>query len=273
MKNEELSKCCQKMKFKGYIYPFIFSLMLLPALFSCSGRKSKAEHRDIIPAKDLVSILSEVHITDGLLTLPKSNNLYSDLDSLSVYVNIIEKHGYTKELMDRTMRFYFIKRPKELVKIYDKVLGKLSAMESRLLQFNPTLGDAGGNLWQGKPFYLFPDPSGKDSAWIELPVSYSRFYTLKFSITIFPDDQTIDPHLNLYFETTDTSKRKTRTYFPKITYIKDGQPHTYTTTLFMKELPPVKIKGWFVDLENQSPYLEKHFIVENIVLNTRTSSP
>ena len=260
------------MKFKGYIYPYVLFLLLLPAAISCSGRKNKAEHKDIIPEKDLVSILSEVHITDGLLSLQKIRNVNADLDSLSTYIKIIEKHGYTKELMDRTMRFYFIKRPKELIKIYDKVLGKLSAMESRLLQFNPTLGDAGGNLWQGKSFYFSPDASGKDTAWIELPITYSRFYTLKFTITISPDDQTIDPHLSIYFETTDASKRKTRTYFPKIFYLKDGQPHTYTTTLFMKELPPVTIKGWFVDKENQSPYFDQNFIVENIVLNTRASS-
>lgn len=259
------------MKLKGYLYMF-YLLLLYGAIISCSGRKSKAEHKNIIPEKDLISILADVHITDGLLTLPRISNLYSEMDSLAVYRSVVEKHGYTKEIMDRTMRFYFIKRPKELVKIYDKVLGKLSAMESRLLQFNPTLRSSGGNLWQGRSFYFFPGQSGKDTTWFDLPVTYSRYYVLKFTITVFPDDQTIDPHLNIFFETTNNENKKIRTYFPKIQYLKDGQPHTFTTTVSMKEMPPIRIRGWFVNHENQAPDLEKHFFIENIILTTRIIS-
>jgi hypothetical protein len=194
------------------------------------------------------------------------------MDSLAAYVNVIEKHGYTKEIMDRTMRFYFMKRPKELVRIYDKVLGKLSAMESRLLQFNPSLNDLSSNYWQGEQFYYFSGPNMTNTAGIDLIVLYSRFYTLNFTITVYPDDETIDPHLNMFFERTDPeNKTSTRTYFYKIKYIKDGQPHNYSIPIRIKEMPPVRIKGWFVNTENQHPGLKKHHFVDNISLNPRIS--
>ena len=216
------------MKFSGHIYLQAFLLVFISCSIACSGRKNKAEHRDIIPEKDLVAILADVHIADGLLSIPRINNLYANIDSLAAYNNVIEKYGYTKEIMDRTMRFYFIKRPKELIRIYDKVLGKLSAMESRLLQFNPTLDDASSNYWQGDQFYYFSGETWTDTVGINLVALYSRFYTLNFTITVYPDDETMDPHLNLFFETTDPEKKTSkRTYFPKIKYpFDDGVLHS-----------------------------------------------
>ena len=159
---------------------------------------------------------------------------------------------------------------KELIRIYDKVLGKLSAMESRLLQFNPTLDDISSNYWQGEQFYYFSGETGTDTAGIDLVVLYSRSYTLNFTITVYPDDETIDPHLNLFFEAANPAKgTSNRTYFPNIRYLKDGQPHSYSIPLRIKEMPPIRIKGWFVNPENQYPGLKKHYFVENISLNPR----
>ncbi|NMC37464.1 MAG: DUF4296 domain-containing protein [Bacteroidales bacterium] len=258
------------MKFSANIYLLAILFALVSCSVACSGRKNKAEHRDIIPERDLVAILADLHIADGLLSIPRINNLYANIDSLAAHVNVIEKHGYTKEAMDRTMRFYFIKRPKELIRIYDKVLGKLSAMESRLLQFNPTLNDISSNYWQGEPFYFFSGETATDTSGINMVVLYSRFYTLNFTITVYPDDETIDPRMNLFFEATGPAKGTiNRTYFPEIKYLKDGQPHSYSIPVRIKEMPPIRIKGWFVNQENQYPGLKKHYFVENISLNPR----
>ena len=100
------------------------------AAVSCSGRRSKAEHKDIIPVDDLTSILTDSYLADGLLAIPEIRYKFNDGDTLQSYIDIVEDHGYTKDDMDRTMRYYFIRKPKKLVKIYDKVLGDLSEMES-----------------------------------------------------------------------------------------------------------------------------------------------
>jgi len=123
---------------------------------SCSGRKKKLDSSNLIPEKDLVSILTDIYITDGLLPLPKIHSRFIVLDTVSTYHQIILNHGYSKETMDKTMKYYFYRNPKRLVKIYDEVLGKLSKMES--LAEKEVLLKAGhiDNYWSGKEFYYFP---------------------------------------------------------------------------------------------------------------------
>ncbi len=248
-----------------YILPLIITISLLAG--ACSGRKSKAAHRGIIPETQLITILAEVYMADGLLSLPYINYLYSDRDSLSTYTDIIEKHGYSKEMMDQTMRFYFMKRPKKLIKIYDKVLGRLSEMESRVDRELPYPGAFEGNLWQGKTSYYFPDHTGSDTAWFETPISYPGTFYFRFTLTIYPDDQTTRPRAGIFFHTNDTTGSEKRTYVSTFPYLKDGRPHTYDVIIPLGRTVPVTLSGWFIDLENQSPFREFHYRVDNIILS------
>jgi hypothetical protein len=250
---------------RRYILPVLIIFSILA--FSCAGRKNKAVHKDIIPEKDLISILTDVHIADGLLALPKINYIYLSGDTLTSYIDIIEKHGYTKDQMDRTMRFYFIKRPKKLVKIYDKVLGTISEMESRVTKELPAFyANKEVNVWPGKQFYSIPDFRGQDTAWFDFPVDFAGAYILKFSMTIFPDDQSAKPQSGVYFLHSDSTGYEKRIYFPPVNYIKDGRPHNYEITL-KQDLPaPLRLRGWFVDQEDQAPFIERHIFVDNIDL-------
>lgn len=253
---------------RRYILPVLITFSVLA--FSCAGRKNKAEHKDIIPEKDLISILTDVHIADGLLALPHINYLYSTGDTLSSYIDIIEKHGYTKDQMDRTMRFYFIRRPKKLVKIYDKVLGTISELESRVNKEIPAFyGAREVNVWPGKPSYSSPGPPDKDTDLFDFPVDFVGMYNLKFTLTIYPDDQSVDPHAGVYFLHTDSAGNDKRIYFPQVPYLKDGLPHNYNFLLKQYLPAPLRIRGWFVDQENQAPFIERHVIVENISLSRK----
>ncbi len=250
---------------KRYILPALIAFSVLA--FSCAGRKNKAERRDIIPEKDLISILTDVYIADGLLALPKVNFLFSSGDTLSNYLDVIRKHGYTKGQMDRTMRFYFIKRPNKLVEIYDKVLGTISEMESRTSKELPAFYSTREvNAWPGKQFYSSPGPRGKDTAWFDFPFDFTGIYNLKFTLTIYPDDQSVNPHAAIYFLHSDSTGNEKRIYFPEFPYLKDGRPHNYSI-LLKQDLPvPLRLRGWFVDQENQTPFIERHILVENISL-------
>ena len=84
--------------------------------------------------------------------------MFSSLDSILSYIYIIENHGYSKEIMDKTMKYYFIKNPKKLIKIYDQVLGILSEMESLVEKEAVLTAVHIKNLWTGEEFYSFPDP-------------------------------------------------------------------------------------------------------------------
>jgi hypothetical protein len=242
----------------------LFALLVLTG--SCTGRKNTAEHKNIIPEKDLTSILREVHLADGLLSIPEIRYIFTKSDTLKSYIDIIEKYGYTKPQMDRTMRYYFVRRPKKLIKLYDKVLGQLSEMDSRVDKELKNYGARQMNIWPGKEFYLFPDPSGKDSARVNYLSGLNGTLYLKFTLTIYPDDQSADPVMGLYFSKADSTGKEKRSRFSTIPYIKDGHPHDYKISIVQNLTGPLRLKGWFIDQENSSPHREFHHRVENIIL-------
>jgi hypothetical protein len=234
---------------------------------SCSSRKNKLDRSNLIPKKELVSILTEIHITDGLFSVPRIRSTYSSLDSTSTYFKILKNHGYTKETMDKTMKYYFIKNPKELIRIYDQVLGILSERES-LIQKELLLTETRkGNSWTGKEYYSYPDPSGLDSSIFDLTLNKKGTYTLSFIATLSPDDQSCNPRITSYLchpDSVETGKRK---YIQSIRYIKDGQPHPYSIKLVIPENTILHLRGWFYDFDNNPGEWGKHAIIENISLS------
>jgi hypothetical protein len=233
---------------------------------SCSRRKHKLDRSGLIPDKELVSILTDVYIADGLISIPKVHNWFSSLDSLSSYLSIIEKHGYSKEIMDKTLKYYFIRNPKKLIKIYDQVLGILSEMESRFEREAAIFDSHFNNMWAGKEYYSIPDLKGTDSAGFDLSLVNPGFYTLTFNATLFPDDQSVNPRLMIYSCHSDSIETGRRQYIRTMEYIKDGQPHQYTIIYQLPGNTKVRLRGWLYNFENNPFILERHAIFENISL-------
>lgn len=237
---------------------------------SCTSRRNKLDHKNMIPDKDLVSILTDIHLADGLLTNQKIRRWYLSSDSTSTYFKIIEKYGYTKEEMDKTMKYYFIKKPKKLIKIYDQVLGKLSKMETILEKESMLSEIQEGDLWPGKNFYMFPDPSGDDSAHFDVIVNRIGIYTLQFTAILFPDDQSLKPHVTAYSCNPDSIDTGKRHYIRELDYIKDGQPHTYKLIFKALGNSNFRFRGQLFAFDNNIAEGQKHVIFENIsLLSTR----
>jgi hypothetical protein len=249
----------------GFLILIIITLMT----GSCSSRKNKPDKKNLIPEKELVSMLVDIHIADGLLVLPKINFWASSLDSITTYCQVIESHGYTKEIMDKTMKYYFLNNPKKLNKIYDQVLWILSKMESKVEKESVILLAHISNLWTGKDFYSIPSVSGNDSTFFDIKLDRSGTYTLSFSATLFPDDQSVNPGPNVYSSSPDSLDTGKTQSLKSIKYLKDGRPHTYKMNLNVPENKIRHLRGWLYDFDN-SPYgIEKHIKIENISLTFR----
>ena len=261
------------MKTDHRISSLIFVLFLTLTVIissSCSSRRDKSEHKNLIPEKDLIKILTDIHIADGLLRLPRINYLYSRSDSISPYIEIIESHGYTKELMDKTIRYYFIRHPKRLIRMYDKVLGNLSEMEAVIDKEIPKVITKVENIWPHySSCYFFSSSGSPDTAWIDFPISFYGTYNLQFTLTLYPDDESIKPVCGIFLSRTDSTGHENRIYFPTTVYLKDGQPHRYNIFINNNLQAPLRIKGWFIDRECTSPYLNYHFRIDDIVLSRR----
>ena len=247
--------------------PAFYILILLSLLGgSCSCNRNNHDNAKIIPEKDLISILIDVHITDGLLSLQKIRDQYASFDSTSNYISVIEKHGYTKKSMDKTLESYFLNNPTKLIKIYDKVLGILSERES-LIEKEILLEEGHReNLWKGKAVYLFPNTSGNDSSSFDITIGKQGTYTLSFSATIFPDDQSVNPRITAYSCRKDSLTTGKKDYFKTINYIKDGQSHSYSFIIRVPENTILQLRGSLFDFDDNPAVCEKHAWFQNIFL-------
>jgi hypothetical protein len=247
-------------------FAFILLIILSILTGSCTSRKNKLDKKNLIPEKELISLLTDIHIADGLLELPSVNKWASALDSISSYYQVIEKHGYTKETMDKTMKYYFLKEPKKLNKIYDQVLGILSEMEARAGKDFSLEKTRISNLWKGKDFYASPSLSDYDSTKFDMTLYKKGVYTLSFTATVFPDDQSVRTSATGMISSPDSIETVSNKYEKTIYFLKDGRPHNYYLNFFVFKYPVSHLSGWFYDFDNRSYGLIRHFIIENISL-------
>jgi hypothetical protein len=91
------------------------AILLLPV--NCTDKETK----DLIPEKSFSSIISEIYLANGLIITPEVKETFSGRDTAQIYYDIIESHGYTKEQMETTLRYYFFKNPKKMIRIYNPI--------------------------------------------------------------------------------------------------------------------------------------------------------
>ena len=242
----------------------IISIVISVIAGSCESKEEKQERGEIIPKDDLISILADVYIADGLLTVPKIHSMFVSIDSLASYDQIVKLHGYSKEAMDNTMQYYFVKKPKKLIEIYDQVLAVLSEMESIIEKEALPYGDNQAELWKGEKFYIFPDPSGKDSANFSFELNDPGIYSLTYSVTLFPDDQTFNPRTTAYTVHVDSVGTGKRRNISTYGFIKDGHRHTYVVIIRISK--PLSLNGSLYDYDNNPDEWGKHAIIDSIYL-------
>ncbi len=238
-------------------------LFLISFLFSCERGVKKEK---LIPVNDLVDLLTEMYIADGLLAVPPIRAIYSYRDSTSNYIDIITRHGFSKSRMDNTIRYYFENKPDKLENIYDQVLTKLNEKQALLEKEAPPGLDLASNLWTGKEQIEVPESGITDSAWFTIPVKDTGNYYLEFTTVIYADDQSLNPKVTVFFWRDDSTKTGYRIYWPETTLISDGKRHNYTITGRNSDTTITHINGLLLDCDPQKGRWVKHARVENINL-------
>ena len=247
---------------------FVFLILVIMSVMagSFSSRKNNIDKKNLIPEKEMISVLTDIYIADGLLAIPSINSKYFLLDSITAYTQVIQKHGYTKEMMDKTMKYYYIAEPKKLIRIFDQVQSILSEMDSRVEKESIIFLAHISNQWPGKDFYSLPSLKGNDSTRFDVILPKSGYYNLTFSVTLYPDDQSVNPRPTAYTTPIDSIESGKKVYAKYINYLKDGRPHTYNLNFHIPENKIRHLRGWLYDFDNTSPGLEKHIKIENITL-------
>ena len=110
----------------------IILTLLFLFLYSCTQSEQKIQKSELIPAKDLVPVLTDLHLANGLLSISEIRNYYNDMDSLGQYSSILESYGYSLEQLNNTIEYYS-SYPEALNEIYEKVITQLSEMEVEIM--------------------------------------------------------------------------------------------------------------------------------------------
>ena len=105
--------------------------LLFLFLCSCTQPEQKFQKSELIPAKYLVPVLTDLHLADGLLSISEIRKDYNDMDSLGQYVSILESYGYSLEQLNNTIEYYS-GDPETLNEIYEEVITQLSEMEVKI---------------------------------------------------------------------------------------------------------------------------------------------
>jgi hypothetical protein len=243
----------------------LFFLIIPLIFFSCSGNREKIKRSQRIPPKEVVSILTDIYIDDGFLSSPASYGKFSVTDSSYNHIAIIKKHGYTKDQMDKTIKYYFIRDPKKLIKIYDDVLARLSEIQSRLEAEKPTILIPSSNLWTGQRSFLVPETGTTNSVNFSIAVKDTGMYELTLTAVVFKDDQSLNPRINVFFWHADTTKTGVRDNWNTVDLPKDGLRHNYTLSKRLTDTTFTHFNGWLLYNDTQTGRWEKHARIENII--------
>ncbi len=105
------------------------ALTLFVLLLGCKNRVPEY----VIPPKDMVPLLVDMHIADGLLGDTKYRAKIAQLDTTNLYDAILKRHGYTRQDLD-TSFFYYATDIDRFDAIYADVLERLNERETLLRQ-------------------------------------------------------------------------------------------------------------------------------------------
>ncbi len=106
-------------------------LIVTISFFSCTNEKKIPEY--VIPQEDMVDIIVDIHLTDGLLTLNHVRRKLAKKDTSNYYDKIFDQYGYTRADFDTSI-YYYSMNIDDYDNIYAEVLNRLNEMETELKQ-------------------------------------------------------------------------------------------------------------------------------------------
>lgn len=221
-----------------------FSLFLIGvALFS-----SCSSHSNIIPEKDMVTILYKMYLTDGSLTLSASPREIFGKDSIGYYDEIFKSMHYSSKQFSKSF-YYYLGKPDMLDGIYDKVILKLE-MENQTLDDSLKKPSKTQNLWNKTSVWNLSGQHSNEKIEFAIPITHKGVYTLKMVAFISPKDMTTN--LRMVVGTSPANNTPIdKLNNPQVEILKkENKTDTYTMTINIPDNKPTYIRGRILDFDN-----------------------
>ena len=105
---------------------FLLLSMMLVTLVGCST-KTEIKGKEFVPRDELVDMLVDLHLVDGITNDRKFYRAYEDVDSVDLLGPILEKYQVSQQMFDTTM-YEYSRYPEIFDQVYNDVLTKLNIM-------------------------------------------------------------------------------------------------------------------------------------------------
>jgi hypothetical protein len=260
---------------KGFLLYFVLSLLIAGG---CSTENHKIRKKEIIPEKDLIPILVDMHMANAMFSLSSLRVEYPGTDSLSNYRDILSQYGYQMGDFDNTL-IYYEKHMNELEAIYEQVMKRLQDIEREVRGGDLLIGSAPGqhntNIWTKQTEYHLPREGARNKIPFSVPVYKTGMYILSARIRLFRDDQSEDPTIHAYFWYDDGTTEGKQIPIKDQPLPKDNQIHQYTLSGTCNDSSITHLKGFLLDDKNKDTLYMKHADVLDIrvVFKPRQSTP
>ena len=108
-----------------------FIVIIYFILLACNTSQKELSEK-MLSEKKMISILSDVHLLKGKISVWRKTKAVSQLQEDSLFKLLYEKHDISKEILDSSLTYYTIKESDMLEQIYTEVLEQLKKQETDL---------------------------------------------------------------------------------------------------------------------------------------------
>lgn len=192
---------------------WLLSILACIIILSCNNKGATK----LIPRKDLVPLLVDLHITDAIALSSTIADQFGKLDSTLLYSTVMDRYGYTKDELFYTLNYYTDK-PEKLMEIYDEVFAELSAKsEEAKAEYNKYSSQNTRHVWRPKNnrFNIEGD-TAKYPVFEDISIDSLGTYIINLSIKLNKQDESVNPVLVAYYYNPENDIPGNREYFEKI---------------------------------------------------------
>ena len=250
-----------KINFLILVFIPIFSI-------SCIHHEGSIKRRNIIPEKDFITILEDIHLADAIISSPYLVSKHPGLDTLSNYRDILMQHGYTMEDLNKTL-LYYTDKPEQLEQVYEKVIDNLSQLESEVSSrryFEDGEETKSVDLWTDKSEWHLPVDGKQIKIPFSIPIDTPGTYILRAQIKMYQDDGSSNPKITAYYWYDNGSELGQRYIFPRNPISKNGQWKSHALILETHDTLITHIKGFLIDHKDKKSSWEKHLDIRGVSL-------
>lgn len=243
-------------------------LILMLSVFACKGRNAEEK---IIPRKDFVDLLIDLHIADAIALNHTVNENFGRLDSALLYYTILESHDCTKEQMIHSMNYYSADS-EALVGIYDEVFSTLSKRSDGAKElYSSTSISRTQRIWKSEKsrYRIFGD-SLQYLPPFEISIDTTGRFVISAEIKMTEADSSIMPRITAYFYDPENDTPKTRKYFKEESILKANFTREYRLIKEMKNPRLSQLKIIIPQQENTDSIFTKGIEIRNLRVSILT---